>query len=372
VAAYDWDELRALTLARQFPDVAGDDAGAVAETVRRIGPIQSQTARSPYVALGARLQGVTHAAVTTAYESGTIARGSVIRGTVHTCAAEHHPLLDAVTRETQRAVWTRHLGLAELEVRALWEATEEFARDTWRTPAELDDHVAAWLRAHGHVVPRQLDQGLRRYLGFGHGGLVRRPLKGAWSGQGAPGYRTAAALLPAHETAGDPPLEAARLHLRAYGPATRRDIAWWSGLGLRRVDALLEQLDPTWADGPGGAAYADVPGVPPPRDLPGVRLLPEFDAVLCGYEPRARDRFVAPADQAPLWQPANRFMVAPMLVDGRVGGHWRLEGTGRTRELVVTSFAGARKPRRTEFETPVVALSAALDLAIGRVAVARG
>jgi len=53
-----WEELRGLSLARQFPDLGGRDAAAVAEAVAMTGPIQSQTARSPYVGLGARLPGV--------------------------------------------------------------------------------------------------------------------------------------------------------------------------------------------------------------------------------------------------------------------------------------------------------------------------
>ena len=42
------------------PEVEGRDAAAVAEAVRRVGPIQSQTARSPFLGLAARLPGVTH------------------------------------------------------------------------------------------------------------------------------------------------------------------------------------------------------------------------------------------------------------------------------------------------------------------------
>ena len=145
-------------------------------------------------------------------------------------------------------------------------------------------------------------------------------------------------------------LAAVQRHLASYGPASRHDVAWWSGLGLRQVDVLLEQLDLTWHDGPDGRAYADVPGSPAAREVPGVRLLPEFDALLCGYDPRARDRFVAPADNDVLWHRANGLMLAPVLVDGRIGGYWRLEGTGRARTLAVSSFPGrvaSGRPRST-------------------------
>jgi hypothetical protein len=343
----------------------------VAEAIRRIGPIQSQTARSPYAALGARLPGVTHDAVTTAYESLAIVRGSTIRGTVHTSTADHHLLLDATTRLGQRAVWVRHLPLEHSKVEDLWEATEAFAADAWRTPDELLDHVRGWLHDHDEKTPEAIDRGLGRYLTFGHGGLLRRPLTGAWSGQGAPGYRTATALLPDRESPGDAVLEVVRLHLTSYGPATRRDVAWWSGLGLRKVDALLDRLDVSWREGPGGAAYADVTGGPPARDLRGVRLVPEFDAVLCAYDPRARDRFVDPADHERLWHKRNGYMLAPVLVDGRIGGYWRIEGTGREKTLAVSVFAGSRKPRKAELDEPASALSTALDVSLGSVTVTR-
>jgi hypothetical protein len=371
VTAYDWDHLQALSLARQFPDLSGRDAEAVAEAVRRIGPIQSQTARSPYAGLGARLPGVTHADVTAAYESLAIVRGSTIRGTVHTSTADHHVLLDATTRVGQRAIWVRSLKLQHTEVDDLWESTEEFARDDWRTPDELLDHVRRWLVDHDEKVPEAIDRGLGRYLTFGHGGLLRRPLKGEWSRQGAPGYRTASAVLPDRAVPDDPLLEVVRLHLASYGPATRRDVAWWSGLGLRQVDALLERLDVTWHDGPGDRPYADVPGAPAPRELPGVRLLPEFDAVLCGYDPKARDRFVDPADHELLWHKNNGVMLAPLLVDGRIGGYWRIEGSGATQELAVTSFAGSRRPRKSEIDEPATALSTALGVTLGSVTVSR-
>jgi hypothetical protein len=166
-------------------------------------------------------------------------------------------------------------------------------------------------------------------------------------------------------------LEAVRLHVASYGPASRRDVAWWSGLGLRQVDDLLKRLDLTWRDGPDGQAYADVPGAPTGRDLPGVRLLPEFDAVLCGYDPKARDRFVAPDDHARLWHQNNGYMLAPVLVDGRIGGYWRIEGPGATKALAISLFAGSRRPRKSELEEPIASLAAALDVNLGSVSLTR-
>ena len=52
---YSWDDLAGLARARQFPDVPGRDVGAVADALDRIGPIQAQTARAPFLGLAARL-----------------------------------------------------------------------------------------------------------------------------------------------------------------------------------------------------------------------------------------------------------------------------------------------------------------------------
>jgi hypothetical protein len=301
-----------------------------------------------------------------------IVRGSSIRGTVHTSAAAHHALLDATTRVGQRTLWSRFLRLDHTSLEEVWAGMETFARDEWRTPAELLEHLGAWLGEHGEEESvLRLRNEAARYFAFGHGGLLRRPLSGPWSGQGAAGYRTASAVLGGREVPDDPVLEAARLHLASYGPASRRDLAWWSGLGLRQVDALLERLDLAWTHGPGGATYADVPGAPPPSDLSGVRLLPEFDAVLCGYDPGARDRFVSPADHERLWHRNNGYMLAPLLVDGRVGGHWRIEGTGRERALTVACFAGSRRARRSELDEPVASISSALGVSVTSVTITR-
>ncbi|PVG83435.1 hypothetical protein DDE18_09120 [Nocardioides gansuensis] len=360
-----FDDLRGLALARQFPDGAASVAGLVAVT----GPIQSQTARSPFLGLAARRPGTTHAEVTAAYESGDLVRGSTLRGTVHTCTAAQHPLLHLGTRAGQRTRWQQLLKLEHGSLDDLWDSTEAFARDEWRTPAELIGHLHEWLeRVEGRDEVTTLQVG--RYLAFGHGGLVRRPLKGPWSGQGAPVYRAATAVIG--EPAAEPSLDdLVRLHLRCHGPASRQDIAWWSGLGLRAVGEVLDRLGLVGEEGPDGRTYVDLPGGPPPREPSGVLLLPEFDALMCGYDPPARVRFAEPEHVRRLWLQANGMVLPPLLVDGRITGYWRATGSARTRPLEVVHFTGTRRPRKAELEAPVAALEAALDIAIAEVTVSR-
>lgn len=363
--ALTWEDLATASLARHFPDAPAGVAGRL----EAVGPVQSQTARAPFLALAARFPDTTREAVVAAYESGSILRGSSIRGTVHTATPRQYAALGAATRVGQRALWQRMLRLERSTLEELWEATEDFAA-TWRSPDDLAAHLHRWLLDHeGHddVTGRPGQAG--RYLAFGHGGLVRRPVNGDWSGQGAPAYRTLPPVVDA--TIAD----ALELHLRSHGPSSRHDLAWWSGLGLRVVDQhlgdLADRLGLVSAGGPDGRIYLDVPDPPPARALDGVRLLPEFDALMCGYDPPGRKRFAAPAHLARLWSGANGLVLPPLLVDGRITGFWRATGSAKRRPMEVVWFAGTRRPRRAELDEPVAALEAGLGIRVTDVSLTR-
>lgn len=360
-----WDDLAAATLGRQFPAPADDVAGLLT----RVGPVQSQTARSPFLALAARFPGTTRSEVVEAYETGAIVRGSTIRGTVHTATPQQYAALGAATRVGQRTLWERTLRLERSTLEDLWQATEDFAR-TWRSSDELADHLRRWLLEHEDrdaEIGRPGQPG--RHLAFGHGGLVRRPSNGDWSGQGAPEYRTL------HDGTDVSVGEVVELHLRSHGPASRQDLAWWSGMGLRVVDELLADLDArvglVRVEGPDGRTYLDLPDPPEPRGLDGVRLLPEFDALMCAYEPVGRERFAATAHLRRLWSGTNGLVLPPLLVDGRITGWWRATGSARRRPLEVVWFAGTRRPRKAELDAPVAALEAALGIAVTDVSLTR-
>lgn len=364
---FAWEELAGLASARQFPDPPDDVAGML----HAIGPIQSQTARSPFLGLAARFPGVTREAISAAYDEAAIVRGSTIRGTVHTATPDQFALVGAATRVGQRPLWQRMLRLERASLERLWADTEAFAT-TWRTPDELAAHLHAWLVRHESAASadRVLGHPGGRYLAFGHGGLVRRPVRGGWEGQGAPEYRTLRSLVPGLATA--PTLgEVVRLHLASHGPASRHDIAWWSGLGLRSVDEVVDRLGLVGEHGPDGRTYVDLPGGPPPRSVDGVRLLPEFDALMCGYDPAARERFGDPTHLRRLWNMNNGMVAPPLLVDGRITGYWRAPGSARRRPLDVTWFARTRRPLRAELEAPVAALESALGITVTEVTVTR-
>lgn len=359
--ALTWEDLAGASLARQFPD----DPGTVAARVHAIGDLQTQTARSAFIGLGARFPGTTHAGISEAYAAGEIVRGSTIRGTVHTASPEAYTVLAEATRVGQHARWARMLGLSDELLARLWTSIEEYAR-TWRTPDELRVHVDEWLAREAPASLEAAADGPGRYLSFAHGALVRRPASGdKWEGQGKPVYGTFDRTGPATLT------DVVRHHLRTHGPSSRQDVSWWAGIPLKAVEEGLAGLEVVEEEGPEGRAYLDLPDAPPPRDLEGVRLLPEFDALLCGYDSKARDRFVTPDHHRRLWNESNGMLLPPLLVDGRISGHWRAAGTAKKRPLEVTWFARTRQPRKAELEAPVAALEAALGITVTDVTISR-
>ena len=79
-----WKDLAARALAGQVRTCRRRLPDSVARALHLIGPIQAQTASSPFLALAARMPGVTLEEVSAAYDGHRIVRGSNIRDTVPT------------------------------------------------------------------------------------------------------------------------------------------------------------------------------------------------------------------------------------------------------------------------------------------------
>lgn len=377
---YTWEQLRSATLRRQFPSIRGRGQAAVRSMIERVGPIQSQVARSPFVTVASRLPGAKHADIVALHESFQVVRGSSLRGTVHTCVAEQHPLVDTVTRRSLETLWRRQLKLSRVGVADVQAAMEAFAAGEWRSPEELRTHLVEWVGAHegAEAANAAATTGVGRAFAHVHSALIRRPLGDvAWDRQGTPGYRVAAETLGVGRSPwlDDPDgalVALCRQHLRAFGPANRRDVAWWTGEGLRAVDQALATLadELTTRPGPDGQQYHDLADAPRGSGGdPGVRLLPEYDAVLVGYDPKTRDRFLDPAHLPHVWLTANGTFSPAVLRDGRLCASWRLTGNGPERRVEVAMFPGMARLDPADVSDQVTALERALAITIADVAV---
>ena len=120
-------------------------------------------------------------------------------------------------------------------------------------------------------------------------------------------------------------------YLGAFGPASVMDAQEWSG--LTRLAEVFERLRPglvTFRTESGRELF-DLPDAPrPDAGTPApVRFLPQYDNLLLGHADRSR--IVPDGARAlalsPLW-------VGSFLVDGMVGGTWRIEDAGKQRSTI--------------------------------------
>ena len=358
-----------MPLQRQFPGVTGTDPAGVLELFRRLGPIQSQVPRSPFLTAASRLPGTPYAMINALFESHELTKTSSIRGTVFTSTGDQLSWLDAVARHTRRPWLARLLVPSTITVEAVTDEIETFCADQWRTRDEVVSHVASWLASTDpEAATRVTGSGVDGHL-WGHSGLLRRPKDAAWDKRTDIYRRTARVVLPNLEL---PTFEEAlpnlvRVHLGAYGPARREDLAFFFLVRLGELTTALRALgeEVVRLPGPDGQDYLDL--AEPPQDGnpdPGLRLLPEFDGLLLGYAGRNRTRFVT-VDQLPrVWAKVNGLFSPVVLYDGRLVASWKTISKGRRTDIEVSMLPPHRALPADLFDAPVRAVERALNLSI--------
>ena len=185
--------------------------------------------------------------------------------------------------------------------------------------------------------------------------LVRVPPSGTWEQRRADRYGVAEDWIGPSTR---PPQPAATLlvrrYLAAFGPASRKDIASFTGLPATLLAPVIERLPlRTFRDEAGGELL-DVRGAPlPDADVPApVRFLPTFDATLLVH---ARRTQILPERFRPLIFHTKNPQSAPtFLVDGQVAGTWKHEA-GR---IALQPFEPLPLDVRRELETEAVGLAA--------------
>ncbi|HEX5781104.1 MAG TPA: crosslink repair DNA glycosylase YcaQ family protein, partial [Solirubrobacteraceae bacterium] len=149
--------------------------------------------------------------------------------------------------------------------------------------------------------------------------LVRVPPSGTWARRRADLYAAA------EDWIGPPPSDdgavdhLVRRYLAGFGPATRKDVASFTGLPLPDVDVALKRLELREFDG----GLVDLPRAPlPDPDTPAPpRFLPTWDATLLVH---ARRTGVLPEEHRPkIFGIKTPQSFPTFLIDGQVAGTWK-------------------------------------------------
>ena len=288
------------------------------DVVAWFGAVQAQDYQPAKWTLGERVAGGTDAAVDAAFADGRILRTHVLRPTWHfVTPADIHWLLEATAHRVLRlnATMVRQTGLDDVVLgRARELLTAALTGGRQRTRADLAGVLAAGgIEATGQRLAYVLmDAELRGVICSG--ALAGRQHTNALLAERVP----APVQLGREEAIA----ELAVRYFTSHGPATAKDLQWWSSLTLGEIAAGLELAAPrlertehaglTWWSGPGEVAEPEPP--------PAVHLLQGYDEYVSYGETKA---LLAPP-ASPLAMGERRLPFNHLVIlDGTVGGFWK-------------------------------------------------
>jgi Winged helix DNA-binding domain len=303
------------------------------EAIEHLVGMQAQAPKPPYVGLWTRLEGFVPGELARLIIDRRAVRIALMRNTVHLVSASDclklRPLVEPVIERGLRSNRADRAAIEGVDLEALVASGRALLEERPRTAKELGmllrerwpgrDPVSL-ARAIRHLVP-----------------LVQVPPRGLWGESGVAAHTTIEAWL-GRPLDPDPSLdEMVVRYLRAFGPASVKDVQTWSG--LTRLGEVIERLRPrlvTFRDELGRELF-DPPDAPRPD--PGVpappRFLPEFDNLILSHADRTR---VIADDHRKVLATRNGMVPAVVLVDGFVRGTWKIEQSRSKATLAIEPF----------------------------------
>jgi hypothetical protein len=299
----------------------------VADALEHLVGLQAQNPNGPYYGLWSRLEDFTPDDLAGLIERRLVVRIALMRWTLHVVTARDclgiRPVVQPVMEQRMRSLFGRHLdgvdldrlaqrgrALVELEARSMGDVGRELADTCPGTePSVLGNVLAA-------LVP-----------------LVQVPPRGLWGRNGRAVQTSAERWIGRPLEPAGAPDELLVRYLRAFGPATLDDMAKWSG--LRGLRCAVERLRPrlrSFTDHDGHELLDVLDGPLPHPDTPApVRFLPECDNAVLAHADRSR---IVSYEHRRLVTAQKTF-----LVDGFVGGTWKVIHGSRTDTLVISPIA---------------------------------
>jgi hypothetical protein len=333
-------EVRLLRLRAQGL-LPGHGFSTLEEAAGRCLGIQAQDVPTARFALRARTDGQTVSTVTARAESEPVCRSWLMRNTVHLFADEDlawmRPLL-APTPMKQAERRLRQLGAWE----QLPNALERLRRQLERGPLSRDE-TRKLLAASGIEQGEGQERNAPFYWTFHAaalgGALVMRPALDTRSPFGA---------APPDRAGGEDDWgRLAHRYLKAYGPATVHDFAYWGKVKVSDARRAWERVENAVEVETSHGAMAALPGLLDPPDLPdpSIRLLGTWDNYMLGHKGRKLAVRDGHGERLPLM---SGFRCA--IADGVVFAAWKLEREQGDVTVAVHPFGRLPKGAREGLE----------------------
>lgn len=327
------NELNRATLARQLL-LERRQAPATA-VIERLAGMQAQWPQAPYVGLWSRIPGFRRETLERAIRSGKVVKATVMRGTLHLLTTRDYALFFSALQGLLAWGDPESIALG----RKLVPAMRALFADGPLTFQQVLDHLE---QTHGTV-----DLLTRRRAWFAArtgAHILHAPETAFWSSR--PQALFAAIDEPEAVDSTAARTELVRRYLAAFGPASRADLAGWSGMRVSDFAEAFEALEPLrrFRD-ENGRELLDLQRAPlPAADTPApVRFLPKWDNVLLGFADRTR---ILPEEYRKIVIAKNGDVAQTFLVDGFVAGRWRAENG----KVALEPFAPLPRAARRELE----------------------
>jgi DNA glycosylase AlkZ-like len=333
-------ELNRATLARQF--LLERRKLSALSAIERLAGMQAQWPQAPYVGLWTRIPGFQRDTLERAIRSGKVVKATVMRGTLHLVTERDYGMFFAALTDMRAWADDESLKLGTRlapQVRAMFDdgpLTAQQVLERMATEHRIDDELT---RRRTWFVARKT----------GH--LLHAPETALFTAR--PQALFAPIAVPASIETTLARAELVRRYLAAFGPASRADLADWSGMRVSDLADALDSLEPLrrFSD-ERGRELLDLPRAPlPDAGTPApVRFLPKWDNVLLGFADRTR---VLPEEYRKTVIAKNGDVAQTFLVDGVVAGTWRQEKG----KVTLTPFAPLPRAVRLEAEDEAARLA---------------
>jgi hypothetical protein len=311
------------------------------EAIEHLVGLQAQAPDPPYVGLWTRLAGFLPEELSRMILDRQAVRVALMRNTVHLVTAgdclKLRPLVQPVIGRNLYSGNAQRAAVQKIDAAELIAAGRALLEEQPLTAAKLggllkerwpDQDPAALARAVRNLVP-----------------LVQVPPRGVWGESGQAAHTTVEAWIGQPLDPAYSPDELVIRYLGAFGPASVKDAQTWSGLS--RLREVFERLRPrlrTFSD-QGGTELFDLPDAPrPDPEVPApVRFVAAFDNLILSHADRSR---VIATEHRKAIASRNGMVPATFLVDGFVGGTWKVTRERGEATLWITPFGHLPKQDR--------------------------
>lgn len=312
------------------------------DMVEHLVGMQAQLPLDPYAGLWSRIDGFEPGELAKLMLDRQVVRATLMRGTIHLVSARDCLFLRPLLQIVMQRLFTTAFGrpLKHLDLGPMLEAGAELMDEQPRTRRELR-------KLFGERWP-DLDANNLAYAVSYLVPTVQVTPRGVWGQTLQPTLATVEGWLGRPLDANPEPDDLVLRYLRAFGPATVRDVQAWCG--LTKLKEVVERLRPKLRvfHTEDGQELYDLPEAPRPApETPApVRFLPVYDNVLLGHAERSR--ILDPGGGLETLFSGPDANYGGLLVDGFHTAVWRIDRTGDTARLDIQTARKLTKPERAD------------------------